>query len=130
MPKNDYAMVKRERSTDDPFARRWHSSCVLIRTMNLQRLTIYAICGLLLAGRLIAGVEWHIIKVNGRDFLTVDNIAKFYGFSTPVVDGQNDKLSSDKNELQFRVSSREKLHRGVQNWLNFRVFVHDGKFLL
>ena len=48
--------------------------------MNLRCLTIfsvYAICSLLLAGRLIAAVEWHVIKVNGRDFLDVDNIAKF-----------------------------------------------------
>ena len=98
--------------------------------MNLRRLTIYVICGLFLAGRLIAGVEWHVIKVNGRDFLTVDNIAKFYGFSDPVVDGQNIKLSGDKNEVQFRVGSREMLVNGVRNWLSFPVFVHDGKVLV
>jgi N-acetylmuramoyl-L-alanine amidase len=101
--------------------------------MNLRRLTIlpvYAICGLLLAGRLIAAVEWHVIKVNGRDFLDVDNIAKFYGFLDPVVDGQSIKLSSDKNELQFRVGSREMLLNGVRNWLSFPVFVHDEKVLV
>src|SRR5213592_2079267 len=105
MPKNDYAMVKRERSTDDPFARRWHSSCALIRTMNLQRLTIYAICGLLLAGRLIAGVEWHVIKVNGRDFLSVDNISKFYGFPNPTINGKNVDLNNGKHEMQFHLDS-------------------------
>lgn len=101
--------------------------------MNLRRLTIfsvYAICSLLLAGRLIAAVDWHIIKINGRDFLDVDNIAKFYGFANPVVDGQNIKLSSDKNELQFRVGSREMLLNGVRNWLSFPVFIHDGKTLV
>jgi len=98
--------------------------------MNLRRLTIYAICTGFCASRLIAAVEWHVIKVNGRDFLSVDNISKFYGFSNPVVDGQNVKLSSDKNELQFRVGSREMLLNGVRNWLSFPVFVHDGKVLL
>jgi N-acetylmuramoyl-L-alanine amidase len=78
----------------------------------------------------MAAVEWHVIKVNGRDFLSVDNISKFYGFSNPVVDGQNVKLSSDKNELQFRIGSREMLLNGVRNWLSFPVFVHDGKVLL
>ena len=78
----------------------------------------------------MAAVEWHVIKVNGRDFLAVDNIAKFYGFSNPVVDGQNIKLSSDKNELRFRVGSREMLLNGVRNWLSFPVFVHNGKILV
>jgi len=85
---------------------------------------------LLLAGRLIAAVEWHVIKVNGRDFLSVDNIAKFYGFLDPIVDGQNIKLSSDKNELQFRVGSREMLVNGVRNWLSFPISVHEGKVLV
>ena len=98
--------------------------------MNPRRLTIYAICAGFCASRLMAAVEWHVIKVNGRDFLSVDNISKFYGFSNPVVDGQNVKLSSDKNELQFRVGSREMLLNGVRNWLSFPVFVHDGKVLL
>ena len=98
--------------------------------MNLRRLTIYAICAGFCASRLMAAVEWHVIKVNGRDFLSVDNIAKFYGFPNPAVDGKNVKLSSDKNELQFRVDSREMLINGVRNWLSFPVFVHDGKVLV
>jgi N-acetylmuramoyl-L-alanine amidase len=98
--------------------------------MNLRRLTIYAICALFSAGRLTAAVEWHVIKVNGRDFLSLDNIAKFYDFPNPLVDGKDIKLRSDKNELQFRVDSREMLLNGVRNWLSFPVFVHDGKFLV
>ena len=98
--------------------------------MNLRRLSIYVTCGLLLAGRLIAAVEWQVIKVNGRDFLSVDNVAKFYGFPSPVVDGKNIKLSTEKNELQFRVDSREMLLNGVRNWLSFPVFVHEGKVLV
>ena len=27
----------------------------------------------------IAAVEWQVIKVNGHDYLSVDNISKFYG---------------------------------------------------
>src|SRR6516225_3613104 len=114
----------------DPFARRWHSTCTCFRTMNLRRLTIYGICAGFCASRLAAAVEWQISKVDGRDFLSVDNIAKFYGFSDPVVDGPNIKLGGDKNELQFRVGSRELLLNGVRNWLSFPVFVHDEKVLV
>ena len=106
------------------------SASIFFRMMNLRRLTICTICGLVLASRLIAAVEWQVIKVNGRDFLSVDNVAKFYGFSGAVVDGKNIKLSTEKNELQFRVDSREMLLNGVRNWLSFPVFVHDGKVLL
>src|SRR5438270_10309452 len=108
----------------------WHLSCTFFRMMNLRRLTICTICGLVLASRLIAAVEWQVIKVNGRDFLSVDNVAKFYGFSGAVVDGKNIKLSTEKNELQFRVDSREMLLNGVRNWLSFPVFVHEGKVLV
>jgi N-acetylmuramoyl-L-alanine amidase len=98
--------------------------------MNLRRLTIYAICGLFLAGRLIAAVDWQVIKVNGRDFLSVDNIARFYGFPSPVTDGKIVKLSNDKNTMQFRVDSREMLLNGVRNWLSYPAFVHNGKVLV
>jgi N-acetylmuramoyl-L-alanine amidase len=98
--------------------------------MNLRRLTIYAICAGFCASRLAAAVEWQVIKVDGRDFLSVDNIAKFYGFPDPVVDGPNIKLGSDRNELQFRVGSRELLLNGVRNWLSFPVFVRDEKILV
>src|SRR5690242_8685899 len=107
----------------------WHLSCTYLGMMKLRRLTIYAIC-LLLASRLSAALEWQVIKVNGRDFLSVDNIAKFYGFPDPAVDGQSIKLGSDKNELQFRIGSREMLLNGVRNWLSFPVFVHEGKILI
>src|SRR5437763_8131569 len=102
----------------------------LCRAMNLRRLTIYALCAGFCAGRLIAAVEWHVMKVNGRDFLSIDNIAKFYGFPNPVSDGKNIRLSSDTNELLFRVDSREVLLNGVRNWLSFPVFLHDGKVLV
>jgi len=98
--------------------------------MNLRRLTIYAICAGFCASRLVAAVEWQVVKHNGRDFLSIDNIAKFYGFPNPIVDGKNIKLSSDKNELQFRLDSREMLVNGVRNWLSFPVFVRDGKVLV
>lgn len=98
--------------------------------MNLRRLTIYVICALLCADRLIGAVDWQVIKVNGRDFLTIDNIAKFYGFRNPVIDGKSVKLTSDTNELEFHLDSREMLVNGVRNWLSFPVSIHDGKALV
>jgi N-acetylmuramoyl-L-alanine amidase len=98
--------------------------------MNLPRLILCAIGSCFFVSQLIAAVEWQVIKINGRDFLSVDNIAKFYGFPNPTIDGKNVDLSNGKNELQFHIDSREMLLNGVRNWLSFPVFVHDGKIVV
>ena len=33
----------------------------------------------------IAAVEWQVIKINGHDYLSVDNISKFYGLPAEVI---------------------------------------------
>jgi len=33
----------------------------------------------------IGAVEWQVIKVNGHDYLSVDNVSKFYGLPAEVV---------------------------------------------
>jgi N-acetylmuramoyl-L-alanine amidase len=95
-----------------------------------HRFIATAICALAFAGTTIAAVEWQVIKVNGRDFLSVDNIAQFYGFPDPAVEGKNVQLKNDRNELQFVVDSREMLINGVCNWLSYPIFVHDGKVVV
>jgi len=95
-----------------------------------HRFIATAICALAFAGTTIAAVEWQVIKVNGRDFLSVDNIAQFYGFPDPAVEGKNVRLKNDRNELQFMIDSREMLINGVRNWLSYPIFVHDGKVVV
>src|SRR5439155_5328956 len=98
--------------------------------MICRRLIIGTISAMAFAGAVRAAVEWQVIKVNGRDFLGVDNIANFYGFPDPVIEGKNVRLKNDKNELQFMIDSREMLINGVRNWLSYPVFVHDGKVVV
>src|SRR5881398_755656 len=98
--------------------------------MSLRRLILCTIGSCFFVSQLIAAVEWQVIKINGRDFLTVDNIAKFYGFPNPTIDGRNIDLNNGKNEMQFHIDSREMLINGVRNWLSFPVFVHDGKIVV
>src|SRR6266513_1940858 len=98
--------------------------------MSLRRLILCTIGSCFFVSQLIAAVEWQVIKINGRDFLTVDNIAKFYGFPNPIIDGKSVDLNNGKNEMQFHLDSREMLLNGVRNWLSFPVFVHDGKIVV
>ncbi|MEP7071275.1 MAG: N-acetylmuramoyl-L-alanine amidase [Verrucomicrobiota bacterium] len=102
----------------------------------LQRLTtVRFLLACLLAltflarGALGAG-DWQLIKIGGRDFLSIENIAKFYGFPAPVVDGRKIKLANSTSELEFQVDSREMLINGVRNWLSFPVFLHGDEVLV
>src|SRR5438045_1095093 len=94
--------------------------------LNLRCLILCAISGCFFVSQLIAAVEWQVIKINGRDFLSVDNIAKFYGFPDPTINGTNVDLNKGKNEMQFHIDSREMLINGVRNWLSFPVLIQDG----
>lgn len=99
----------------------------------LHRRLAGIILGVLAVGAAMAayaGVEWQIIKVNGRDFLSVDNIARFYGFPPAGTEGKYVRLKNDRNEVEFVLDSRETLVNGVRNWLSFPVFAHDGKIVV
>jgi N-acetylmuramoyl-L-alanine amidase len=75
--------------------------------------------------------DWQVIKVGARDYLTTDNIAKFYGLlSNTDAAGKSVVLDSSRNQLQLTVESREAVVNGVRNWLCFPVLAQDGKFLV
>jgi N-acetylmuramoyl-L-alanine amidase len=82
--------------------------------------------------RAFGAADWQIIKVNGQDYLTVDNISKFYGLPADVVPIANDKVQTDtvKNPLEFVGGSREIVINGARSWLCFPVIEQDGKFLV
>src|SRR6266404_4132780 len=74
---------------------------------------------------------WQIIKVGTHDYLSVDNIAKFYGLPTGVpTDGRKIKTENAKGSLEFTLDSREIFINGARNWLCFPVIQKDGKFLV
>jgi len=75
--------------------------------------------------------DWQVIKVGPRDYLSVDNIAKFYGLLGNVDStGKSVVLNNGRNQLQVTLDSRECIVNGVRNWLCFPVIAHDNKFLV
>src|SRR5258708_16119604 len=78
-----------------------------------------------------AASEWEIIKVSGHDYLTVDNVSRFYGLPAGVV-GQGDKIRFEtvKNPLEFVSGSREAMINGARSWLCFPLIEQDGKHLV
>jgi N-acetylmuramoyl-L-alanine amidase len=75
--------------------------------------------------------DWQIIKVNGHDYLTVENISKFYGLPADVVpSGEKIRLEAVKNPLEFVRGSREAMINGARSWLCFPLVEQDGKVLV
>src|SRR5947207_11662654 len=75
--------------------------------------------------------DWQVIKVGLRDYLSADNIAKFYGLLGNIdATGKTIVLNNGRNQLQLTLDSREAIVNGVRNWLCFPVIARDNKFLV
>ncbi len=78
-----------------------------------------------------AAAEWQVIKVGRWDYLSVDNIARFYGFAGEVTpENKTIRLDNGTNQLEVTLGSREAIVNGVRNWLCFPVIESEGKFLV
>src|SRR3982750_4803443 len=83
------------------------------------------------ASTAIAAAEWQVIKVNGHDYLSVDNISKFYEMPAEVVpSGSKIQKETADRPLEFVSGSREAIINGARSWLCFPVIEHDGKSLV
>jgi N-acetylmuramoyl-L-alanine amidase len=93
-------------------------------------LALVSVC--VVSHRTADAADWQIIKVNGQDYLSVENISKFYGLPAEVVPVAGDRVQTDtvKNPLEFVQGSREVVINGVRSWLCFPLIDHDGKFLV
>src|SRR5438045_790801 len=72
--------------------------------------------------------DWQVIKVGPRDYLSVDNIAKFYGLIGNVDStGKTVVLNNGRNMLQVTLDSRGAIVTGGRNWFSLPVIAHDHK---
>ena len=97
------------------------------------RLTLAFVCGSFALSRTIAlaGSEWEVIKIRGHDYLTVENVSKFYGLPAGVVTkGEKMRFETVKNPLEFVSGSREAMINGARSWLCFPLIEQDGKYLV
>src|SRR6185437_10025603 len=79
----------------------------------------------------IAEGEWQVIKIDGHDYLSVDNISKFYELPAEVVpSGAKIQTETANHPLEFVSGSREAIINGARSWLCFPVIEQDGKSLV
>src|ERR1051326_8571361 len=98
-----------------------------------HRFILPFVCGSFALAQTItfAGSEWDVIKVSGHDYLTVENISKFYGLPAGVVArGEKMRFETVKNPLEFVSGSREAMINGARSWLCFPLMEQDGKYLV
>src|SRR5881397_1734142 len=88
--------------------------------------------GIVLAQRsTFAASDWEIIKVSGHDYLSVDNVSRFYGLPAGVAAAADkSQLDAVKNPLEFVSGSREAMINGARSWLCFPLVEYDGKYLV
>jgi N-acetylmuramoyl-L-alanine amidase len=104
----------------------------------------YAFAGLLFSTQVLSAADdWQLYRFEGRDYVSIDNIAKFYGFAGEVAPASQippaspleplaKKVLLDKGDAQLAVTtnSREVFVNGVKHWLGFPVRVEGEKILL
>lgn len=81
-----------------------------------------------------AASGWQVIKVGPRDYLSIENIARFYGLPTGVKpagrEGKTINLDNGRLQLQVTLDSREVIINGVRNTLSFPIAEKDGQYLM
>src|SRR5207253_7462602 len=79
---------------------------------RLLALALLCTLTVLTLGAAFASDDWQVIKVGGHDYLSVDNIAKFYSFPAGVpFGGRKIGLEDVNRSLEFTLDSREIIDR-------------------
>src|SRR5438874_4912002 len=107
----------------------WHFSCILLAMAGTRiSAALRALCVVALVAfcgsSVRAASDWQVIKVGPRDYLTLENVAKFYGFPPPQPSGPQGKtVNMDNGRIQLAVTleGREAIINGVRNWLSFPI---------
>ncbi len=82
-------------------------------------------------GSAFGAADWKVVKVSGWDYLSVENVARFYGFAGSVEPiNRTVRLDNGANQLEVTLDSREAIVNGVRNWLCFPVIEREGKYLI
>src|SRR5437762_3564859 len=99
--------------------KRWFTVALLTTCITLARTVA------------LAADDWQVIKINGHDYLSVDNIARFYRLLAEVApSGAKIRLETVMNPLEFVRGSREVMINGARCWLCFPLIQQNGKFLV
>src|SRR5437870_8110369 len=98
-----------------------------------RSVVIAFLCTSFAMGRPVAfgAIDWQIIRVSDHDYLSVDNVSRFYRLPAGVAaTGGKIQSESVSHPLEFVSGSREAMINGVRSWLCFPLVEQDGKYLV
>ncbi len=89
---------------------------------------LQAAAGVYLAAAPTSGAwNWNLFEVEGRDYVSVDQVAEFYRLPQPARNGESVKLGTGDKSIELKVSRKEAEVNGVRFSLCFPVTEHQGK---
>ena len=98
------------------------------------RFLLPVLCLVLLAlssATVTAADDWQIIKVDNRDYLSFDNVARFYALQPhPRLADNRMVLGDGRVRLEVCNNPREVYVNGVKQWLSFPVVNQNGQLLV
>ena len=74
-----------------------------------------------------AASDWQLVKIGGRDHVTLDNLADFYGFGPVQRDGNEFLLRTKGRSLRGQANSVEFLINGLKFNLSYPIADHNGQ---
>lgn len=78
-----------------------------------------------------AATDWKIVKYEGRDYLSLENIAKFYRLRGNLTPAEGRVLvTNGRYSLEVKGESRAIIINGVTQWISFPVRFQDGQMLI
>ena len=90
---------------------------------------IFFIC-LSLCCATVRGADWNVYSVNGRDYLSMDNIAEFYGLSKVQRTEREIFATSGVRSLRASSGSAEFYINNLKFILSYPTVTHDGKICI
>jgi N-acetylmuramoyl-L-alanine amidase len=74
-----------------------------------------------------ASAQWEVKQINGRDYVNVDGMKKFYGFTAMSRRGNEIILENKKVKVQLRAGGQECLMNGVKFVFSYKIEEHGGR---
>lgn len=99
-----------------------------MRPHFLEPVRPFLVITMLLACAQIAGA-WNVVMVDGRRYVTVDEVADFYKLARPVSTGNSFRMSAVGKSIEGRAGTKEVLINGVKYVLCFPIESKNGKAL-
>jgi N-acetylmuramoyl-L-alanine amidase len=92
-----------------------------------MRRCLLSILFLLCCAALAGAAEWQVVKIGGRDFLTLDNLAQFYGFGEVQRSNKGFLLRTTGRSLRGEANSVEFFINGLKFNLSYPVAEHGDQ---